>query len=50
MEDDYLAGMFPALYRMRQAHQRLTALTDAEEGDPGERSEEEEDPEELPFP
>ncbi|KAG5542377.1 hypothetical protein RHGRI_022044 [Rhododendron griersonianum] len=28
MGDDYLAGMFPALYRMRQAHQRITALPD----------------------
>lgn len=27
MGDDYLAGIFPALYRMRQAHQRITAFT-----------------------
>ncbi|KAI8530116.1 hypothetical protein RHMOL_Rhmol11G0030400 [Rhododendron molle] len=28
MGDDYLAGMFPTLYQMRQAHQRITALAD----------------------
>ncbi|KAG5545332.1 hypothetical protein RHGRI_017707 [Rhododendron griersonianum] len=29
MGDDYLAGMFPILYQMRQAHQRLLTLVDA---------------------
>ncbi|KAG5529109.1 hypothetical protein RHGRI_029694 [Rhododendron griersonianum] len=29
MGDDYLAGMFPTLYRMRQAYQRVSTLADA---------------------
>ncbi|KAG5549446.1 hypothetical protein RHGRI_014704 [Rhododendron griersonianum] len=29
MGDDYLAGMFPILHQMRQAHQRLLTLVDA---------------------
>ncbi|KAG5535294.1 hypothetical protein RHGRI_023164 [Rhododendron griersonianum] len=28
MGDDYLAGMFPILYQMRQAHQRILTLVD----------------------